>query len=684
MAIDNNIISSLGAGSGINSSSLVSQLVEIEKTSKQDRIDTKRETYETQISDFGLLRSALATLQDAADLLMEDDSFSAKNATFTESTALLPSKLGDDAPVGDYTFEVLAIAQAQSLSTNATFSETSDTVGKGVLTFSFGQWDDALDPPETFTVDTDRDAFNITIDDTNNSLAGLRDAINAADEGVQASIINDGSGYRLVITAPSGASNELQVTVAEDGGTPSNTDANDLSRFAFGAGVAGANQQLIQNQTGADASLVVNGLTVSRSSNEIDDVLEGFEFTLAKAAPGEVIAVNIFEDKTTAEESVRGFIDAFNAFLEVIEPLTGYNEETEEDGSLSRDATTKSIISGIRDTIADAIPGISSGFTSLAAIGIRTDLDGNLSIDEDALTAAFADNFDLVKTLFAPVTSSSADKITVNSFGTQTVPGSYDVVVTNDPAKGNLVGVASAGTLLADINGAGATDYDFTITVNGKTSETISLTPGSYADEDALAAHIQSQVNNDATLIANAGKVDVIWNTDHFEITSRTYGSKSNVSVTAVGGSAADLGLDTGTSTAGSNVAGTIDGVVGFGLGNVLLPELNSDPYGLTLVVQPGATTSTINFSGGFGRELSTLLDQYLQSSGIIDTREDNIDDKLDTLDTDQDKLDRRISAYQARLQAQFLAMERIVSSLNSSGGFLDGIMDRLPFTAQT
>lgn len=924
MAISNDIISSLGAGSGINSRSLVEQLVEIEKAPKQDAIDGKRETYETQISDFGLMRSALATLQDAAKLLMDEDSFSAKNATFTDSAALVPSKLDDNAPVGDYTFEVLAIAKAQSLSTTTQFTEQTDAVGKGVMTFTFGEWDTNV-PPEAFTTDTSKDAFNITIDDTNNSLVGLRDAINKADKGVQASIINDGSGYRLVITAPSGASNELQITVAEEGGSPSNTDASDLSRFAFAPGVAGANQQMNQNQVGADASLIVNGLTVSRSSNEIDDVLEGFEFSLTKAAPGEVLNVSIFEDKATAEESVRGFVDTFNAFLEAIEPLVGDNEETEEKGSLARDATAKGIITGIRNEIAAAIPGLDSGFTSLAAIGIRTEIDGTISIDEDTFTKAFDDNFDLVKALFAPETSSSDNKITVNSFGTQTIPGSYDVVITQDPEKGELVGAVAAGNILADLNSpvagnldgaanagtlltdlagaagtntgaasdlnlvtniatagaaeydfsisidgvgsgtisltpgvyadnnalaahiqtqinadatlgaadvtvthdgtgfvvssitAGATSsvsvitaiggraaelgldagsvpviaagtpsataydftidvdgvtsgiisltggvsytnaalashiqtqinadptlgaadvtvvhdgsgfvvtsnstgsssavnnfvaigsnaadlgldigsatpgydaaapnaYDFTINVDGTESGTISLTPGSYGDMDTLAAHIQSQINNDTALQATSSDVDVVWVTDHFEITSHAYGVKSKVTVVAVGASAADLGLDTGSSTIGKNVAGTFDGVSGFGIGNVLLPELNSDPYGLTLLIDPGATTSTINFSGGFGRELSTLLDQYLQSSGIIDTREDNLGIRIDGLDEDQEKLEIRITAFQARLQAQFLAMERILSSLNSSGGFLDGILDRLPFTAR-
>lgn len=684
MTIGSDIINSLGAGSGINSGSIVEQLVDIEKSIGQSSIDGDRTLFETQISDYGLLRSALSVLQDSAEALMSSDSFGAKNATFTSSDALVPSSLGDTAPVGDYTFEVLAIATAQSLSTTASFSTVNDAVGKGELTFSFGEWDESV-PPEAFTVDTERDAFNITIDDTNNTLTGLRDAINAADEGVQASIINDGSGYRLVITSESGATNELQITVVEDGGSPTNTDGNDLSRFAFAAGVAGANQQMQQTQSGADASLVVNGLTVTRSSNVIDDVLEGFEFSLVKADPGAIMTITIFEDKDAAETAIRDFVDAYNAFLEASAALADVDEETEENGSLYRDTTTKTILSGIRDVIASSIPGLGDDFSSLAAVGIRTNLDNSLVIAEDAFTTAFEDGYDLVKSLFAPQTSTSDAGVVVSKYGDDSVAGSYEVVITQDAAKGQLIGAtADSATFLASLANVAttATDYDFTVVVDGTESGTISLTPGTYTN-DELAAHIQSQINNDETLAAVRADVDVIWDIDHFEITSKTYGASTNVAVTDVGISTGILGLSTGTPTSGSDVAGTFDGVAGFGVGNVLLAALNTDPYGITLLVDPGVTSATVVFSGGFGRELSGLLEGFLESSGILDNRELNLGDSLEGLDEDQERLDRRIEAYSARLDAQFLAMELIVSSLSSTSDYLDTILGTLPYTSE-
>lgn len=789
-SIGSNIIGALGVGSGINSRGIADQLTEIERSPRQQQIDDNRESFESQISDFGLIRSAMSTLQDAANQLKDSATFNSKTASFTDSDAFIPVALDEGVPTGTYSFEVMDVAQSQSLSTSAAFSDPTDAVGTGSLTINFGAWDTGV-PPTSFTQDSDKDSLVITIDDSNNSLNGLRDAINAADAGLNASVINDGNAYRLLLTAESGLSNQLEITALED---PS---AAGLANFDFNE----STQNLNQAQAGKDSHLRVNGLDVYRSNNAIDDVIDGFEFNLAKPDPGNVVSVTISEDKAGGELAIRDFVDTFNAFLEVIEPAVGFNEETEENGSLFRDPTTRSIQSQLRNLIASSIPGIDDGgYTSLTNVGIRTELDGTLSIDEDDLRKAIDDNYELVTALFSPQTSSSSDKVIVNSFRDETVPGSYDVNITQQPTKGQLVGAVSAGSLLADLatassagnhtggtntfaggldlatqskpagdydfdlsidgeaavtlslpiadyadedavatalqaqmdsagieadivfdvdkfvvtsrstgsdsavaisnlgpsasefdflagaatagSGPNADDYDFTVTVNGTTSGTISLTRGSYADEDELAAHIQTQMNNDVALSGAGASVDVVWNVDHFEITSRSYGDKSGVSVTAVGASAADLGLDSGSSTAGKDVAGSWDGVTGFGVGNVLLPKLDTDPYGLSLLVQPGATSTTVTYSRGFGSELSELISSYLESNGILDSREQSLESDIEELDDDQEALDRRMDAFNARLIAQFLAMERIVNSLNSSGSALDDIGSRLPFTA--
>lgn len=788
-SIGGNIISSLGAGSGIKSTEIVGQLRDIEKAPRQAQIDSSKENFEAQISDLGLLRGALSTLQDAAKLLADSETFNSKSAAFTNSDAFIPVSLAEETPAGEYAFEVVDVAKSHSLSTGVSYAGATDEVGKGTLTLNFGSWDKAL-PPTTFTQNTDKDALTITIDDSNNSLNGLRDAINAADAGVSASIINNGSGYQLLITAESGETNQVSITAQEDAG------ATGLAAFSFNQ----TTQSMAQNQQGQDAQLEINGLAITRSSNDIDDVLPGFEFNLAKADPGNIVTVTITEDKAGGEQAVRDFVEAYNLFLEAIEPAVGTDPETDEKGSLNRDPIARGLESSLKTVLSSTIEGLDGGFTALSNIGIRTQLDGSLEINDEFFNRAFDENYGLVKGLFVPQSSSTSDKVVVNSVRPEATPGTYEIEITQDPEKGQLVGASAAGTLLADISGAqtdgsyagvpsafvstdlssaapgdygfdiavdggsavsialppaayadenaiatalqaqfdaqsiaadivhngsefvvtsrsaGAgsavaisavveptpgefglaagtatagtgpndNDYDFAISVDGVTSNIISLNPANYATHEELASHIQSQINNDSALKDKGSDVEVVWNIDHFEITSNAYGAKSNLSVLGAGAKAADLGLAAGASTAGKDVAGTINGVAGFGVGQVLLPEINSPAAGLSMIIEPGATTSTVVFSRGFGEELNQLIDGYLETNGIFSAREATITEELGDLDEGQTRLDARSEAFYDRLLAQFLAMERIVSSLSSSGSALNDISNRLPFTAQS
>lgn len=916
-----NIVNLLGAGSGIDTLALVDSLVEADRAAPQQRIDTKRETVETQISDIGLLNSALSTLRDTATAMGNSDTFNTKSAAFTDSSAFIPVGLEPEAQVGDYTFTVSQLAQSQSLSTDTAFTDPGDAVGLGTLSFNFGDWDVAAPPadPTTFTGDATKISQTITIDSTNNSLNGLADTINDADFGVQASIVNDGSGYRLVVRAESGLTNQLEIVATDSDGN--NADASGLSRFAFSDDPASA-FQMTQNQIGQDAAFTINGLGVTRSSNTIDDVIAGFEYTLSGVTEvGETINISIEEDKGAAEAAVRGFVEAYNLFLETVEPLIGLNSETNEYGSLYRDTLAKTMPSQIRQLLVADVQGLDSTFTALTNVGVRTELDGTLSINEDDFTAAVDDNYDLFKALFIPITESSSDQVTINSFGDNTLSGEYDVVITQAPAQGNLVGtdiadgilaglaadvatsaslasavpsavltdfVATSGTFTggaetipldlltqgagdndynfsiivdgeasaanisipvadyagndalasaiqvainsdANITGVtvaysndrfvftssstgaassvalsaegvnadqlgistgsatagtgGANDYDFTLAVDGTTSGTISLTPGtyatfddlatelqtqingdvtlsgagasvtvahngsqfvitsdstgvsstianatvvgsqaaslgittgtatqgattggntteydftieldgttsgtisldtgSYADNDALAAHIEFQINSDTTLATAGARVDVTYDSDNdtFTIESQRYGSSSNVSVTNIGASAGDLGLAGGVSTGGINVVGTVNGVAGFGSGNVLLPALGEDGESLALLIGENATSASVNFSRGFGGQIERLIEQFLGNSGVISLRESSLGTDLEDLDVDQSNLDRRLESYQERLTSQFIAMEAIVRSLQNSSSFLESTLSNL------
>lgn len=714
--MSDSIIKSLGAGSGIDTKSLVSQLVEVERAPIQNRLDSKEEKLDAQISAYGTLKSSLSELKSALTPLANNDTFNARSVSFPDSDVITPNSVDPGAQTGSYQIEVLDVARAQSLASSSHADKDTAIGASGTMTISFGTWGyvadnthvpndpDTNQDPDSFVANDARAALNLTVTATD-SLQDIADAINAEDADVQASVLLVDGQYQLLMTAPSGASNAMEITTVADG-----SDNGSLVNFEFNAT---NHSTMVETQQATDAELKINGLTVKRDSNDVDDVIQGLSFTLNKASVGESLTFSVAEDSAVAKQAVRDFVEAYNLFYETSQNLTGYTEDEENNtvrGDLAGDGSAKAIINQIRSVISDTVPGVDDAFTALTNIGIRTELDGSLSIDDDDFTAAFKDNFGLIESLFAVDTSASSDTVSVSlgSYASNTVPGDYAVVITQDPVKGAIESNAINGAIASPVftfdsgtdlftggldTAAVGADYRFTVDVDGTTSNEITLT-GNYASAEALRADLQSKINGDTELKGVNAAVDVTYDAanDKFLFTSQQYGSSSSVSFTGTSNDMKALGLDDSglTVTSGRDVAGSIGGKAGFGSGNVLLPEIDSDPYGLNFTILEGATAATvaaggslsINFSRGFAGELSLLADNFLATRGTIKAREDSINTQLEGIKDDRVDLDRKMEKLELRLYSQYLAMERIVSSFQSTGSQLDGMLDRLPFTA--
>lgn len=703
--MSDSIIRSLGAGSGIDTTSLVSSLVEVERAPKENSLNTKQEKLEAQISAYGTLKSSLSELQSVLDPLSDNDTYNARAVAFPDSDVITPNSVEPGAQTGTYQIEVVDVAQSQSLATGAYADKDAALNETGTLTISFGTWAyvaddthspadaDTNDDPDSFTVNADRAALNITVE-ADDSLEDLADKINAEDADVQASVLLVDGQYQLLLTAPSGADNALRIS--SDDATKG--DATGLSVFEFNES---EHTQVTETQQAKDAELKVNGLTVYRETNEIDDVIQGFNFSLDKADPGNSSTFTVSEDTDVAEQAIRDFVEAYNLFYETAQNLIGYSQDEDNQtvrGDLATDGTAKAIITQIRNSIGSEVPGVDEGFTALTNVGIRTELDGTLSIDEDDFSAAFSDNFALVETLFAPQTTSSDDQVSVSvgSYSSGTVAGDYEVVVTTDPEKaavtgdvmidGGNIGFDSAADTVS-IADASLLDLSFKISVDGTESNTITLT-GSYSTTDELAAELQSMINGDDNLSDVNVAVDVAYNsTDNtFSFTSRSYGSSSKVifDSASFGADIAELGF-TDLSDTGVNAAGTIAGETAFGSGNVLLPPIDTDAYGLNFTIGENAVAAgaiTTSFSRGFGGELTNLIDAFLASSGTIQLREENMNTSLENIAVDREELDRKMTIYEEMLFSKYAAMEAILNSFSSTSSQLDGLVDRLPLTA--
>lgn len=676
-----NIISSLGAGSGIDIKSLVTQLTAVERAPKEARLNTRQEQLQSQISGYGQLRSAFDTFKGSLTPLSNGDLFNARSATVPNSDVITANKVEPGAQTGSYSIEVQEVARAQTLAIGAAAQTDPKAAlnAAGSMTIRFGAWSDADGNPQPFAANADRTALTLDVGSTD-SLQDIAAKINAADSGVQAAVIKVDDQYQLTLTADSGRNNAMEIS----------TSGTNLEAFSFKDGALNATQ----TQTAQDAQLKVNGLAVTRESNEIDDLIEGFSFTVnKKGAAGESLNFSITADKTAADQAIRDFVEAYNSFQKTTQELVGYTRDEDDNlvrGGLAGDSTARTMINRMREQIGGMLPGAQGGFTALTNLGIRTERDGSLTINETDFKNAFDNNFNLLEGLFASKMSStnSAVEVKAGTFASRAAAGTYDVEITQDPTRGQIAGNALTHDFTAPLDASDpAADYSFSINVDGANSGLIKLT-GTYANADELRADLQARINGDSNLKAAGVAVDVEYDTgtNQFNFISREYGSISKVSFTSASTQMAELGIETAlTGTQGLDVKGTINGVEGFGAGNVLLPAVDSPAYGLNLTVGAGATAQgkfQISFSRGIAGELANMIDNFIGSTGSIKTRESSIQKQLDGIKEERSALDRRMEGFQARLMSQFMAMENIVSSLKDTGSQLDGINDRLPFTA--
>ena len=207
-------IQSLGVGSGLLTSELVEQIIEAERAPVAARLDNKQAVAEAKISAYGEITSALSSFDSALAALKLPSTFNASTVT-SSNDATVTGTGSSLAVAGSYTVSVSQLAQSHAIA-SAAYAEVSSTVGTGILNFRFGTTTYGVgNSYDGFTLNADASSKSVTITSANNTLAGVRDAVNKANFGVQASIVDDGSGYRLVFSSKnSGAKNSIEVTAS--------------------------------------------------------------------------------------------------------------------------------------------------------------------------------------------------------------------------------------------------------------------------------------------------------------------------------------------------------------------------------------------------------------------------------------------------------------------------------------
>jgi len=459
------IVSSTGA-SGLPIDSLVSAQMQIEQQPLTD-IKTKISSYNTKLSAYSTLKSGLSTFQTAVDKLATAAKFNAQSVTASDSTTI--SATADGTAVnGNYNVTVSQLATSQKLA-SAAYSSTTDTVGTGKLTISFGTYTAAAgSTPASFTANSSKTDIVVDITSSNNTLAGIRDAINAKNASVTASIVNDGSGNRLVVTSKdTGEVNSLKISATDDDGN--NTDASGLSALAYDP-LASSNN-MTQMMAAKNALLNVDGMSISKPTNTISDVIQGVTLTL-KGVTSTSNALSVATDTDTIQSSVQSFVDAYNALNTSMRSLTKFvSAGSSSNGVLLGDSTVRNMMVKLKSMLSASSPTATT-YKTLSDIGVSMGTDGSLSLDSTKLQKAITTNVSDVAKLFSPSATTTDPQVSYISSKTDTASGTYAVNITQlggsgVNAIGTINGVTANTTGSVLTGGSGNASYGLQISVTG-------------------------------------------------------------------------------------------------------------------------------------------------------------------------------------------------------------------------
>ncbi|ANO51040.1 flagellar filament capping protein FliD [Woeseia oceani] len=368
-------IISTGIGSGLDVSSLVSQLVAAEGQPAERRIATGEAKAQARLSAFGTLKSSLSEFRDKLDGMRTLNNFLTRQAS-SGNDEIFSVNVNSNALPARYAVEVVNTASAQKLQSGA-FADADAIVGTGTLQLDVGGT-----------------AFSIEVDEENNTLSGIRDAINLATDnsGVAATIVNAAGGSYLILSADNtGAANSITVTQSGgDGG---------LAALAYDP--ANGLNSLTESIAAQDALIRIDGLDVTSSSNSITGAIDGvtIEVHASNAGSTETLAV---ENNTAAVKlRVNEFVESYNQLVATFDQLTSFDAESEIAGPLLGDSSLRAVRDQLRREMSTSIGDLGATFNTLREIGIEIGLDGTMSVVPEDLDAALADNFNNVGQLFA-------------------------------------------------------------------------------------------------------------------------------------------------------------------------------------------------------------------------------------------------------------------------------------------
>ena len=411
-------------------------------------LQTQETPIKAQISALGQVQSALSGLQSALSGLADVQSLAQRTVSASPS-GVVSASATNAAALGTYSLTGIELAHAETLVSSGS-SSASASLGSGSITIKVGS----------------NTAVTVNIASGSSSLSGIAAAIDQADTGVNATVLFDGTDYRLVLTGDAaGSANAF--TVSGTGG---------LAGLSYNIGASG----LKETQQATNASFSLNGVTITSGSNQIASVVPGLSLTLAGSGSA---TVTVGQSISALDSAAQSVVQALNGALSAISQETTFSAASGGGpllGNVAVEQLQQRLLNAI--TAENGAGGVGSPYASLASVGFGITSGGSVTFDNATFEAAAQSNYGAVASLFGSFGVASNPNVAVD--GVASAPaGSYAVDVTSN----------SAGTVVGTVNGLAASGTDGVLVVNQ---------PGSLY---GLALQIQPGVTGDLGSVTISG-----------------------------------------------------------------------------------------------------------------------------------------------------------------------------------
>lgn len=436
-----------GINSNLDTGGIIENLVRLQR-SPINIVEAKRALEDAKLLSFQDLRNRLQTFKGVVNTLNTEARFLATKGDFSNNNAsdtntVVSLSTSSQATSGTFSLVVNNLARETKLVSEG-FESVTSAITTGTMNIGVGD-----------------NSVAITIDSSNNTLDGLRLAINNSGLDVKATFINDGSSENPVRLAVSGSKSGVDnaVTIGVTGSL-------------FGAGTTNL-VNFTENQSAQNANFVLDGVAVTKSGNVVSDVINGAILTLESAGSG---TVTLSSDSDAIKEKVQGYIDGYNELMLHLNSELALEAETGETGVLFANFTVQNLQQKLREAVSGQVSGVTGDFNYLSQTGIRTLSDGTLSIDDGEFSDALATDVGNVSQLFSSSSSSTSSAVTFVGFTNNTQPGGYDIRVSNGVPQ-----LAASGTsTFTDAVGSG----NFFAGAEGTDAEGLNFRISSLSDGD--------------------------------------------------------------------------------------------------------------------------------------------------------------------------------------------------------